>query len=160
MLEFHHTQFLIHRFEALVEREWIQAGHPFRSRCSKSAYAITKQRQESPIFLLFLDSVWQVSSHWQSLFTWSTHVQGVKMFRQIQINTSWKNKMWTKSRPGAFILTINNTKEFCSCFYWKLNTFCWKYMQICCCCFYENKHGPHWWHLWKLMAKLLEGFRI
>ncbi|XP_046578152.1 myotubularin-related protein 9-like [Haliotis rubra] len=49
-------------FEALVEREWIQAGHPFRSRCSKSAYAITKQRQESPIFLLFLDSVWQI---WQ-----------------------------------------------------------------------------------------------
>ncbi|XP_041361459.1 myotubularin-related protein 9-like [Gigantopelta aegis] len=49
-------------FEALIEREWLQAGHPFRSRCAKSAFAITKHRQESPVFLLFLDSVWQI---WQ-----------------------------------------------------------------------------------------------
>lgn len=48
------------RFEALIEREWIQAGHPFRHRCAKSAYAISKQRHESPVFLLFVDCVWQV----------------------------------------------------------------------------------------------------
>lgn len=47
-------------FEALIEREWIQAGHPFRFRCAKSAYAISKQRQESPVFLLFMDCVWQI----------------------------------------------------------------------------------------------------
>ncbi|KAK7475886.1 hypothetical protein BaRGS_00032854 [Batillaria attramentaria] len=47
-------------FEALVEREWVQAGHPFRFRCAKSAYAISKQRQESPVFLLFMDCVWQI----------------------------------------------------------------------------------------------------
>lgn len=49
-------------FEALVEREWLQAGHPFGERCAKSAHAITKNRQESPVFLLFLDCVWQI---WQ-----------------------------------------------------------------------------------------------
>ncbi|WAR17672.1 MTMR9-like protein, partial [Mya arenaria] len=49
-------------FEALIEREWLQAGHPFTDRCAKSAHAITKQRQESPVFLLFLDCVWQI---WQ-----------------------------------------------------------------------------------------------
>ena len=49
-------------FEALIEREWVQAGHPFRTRCNKSAFAITKQRLESPVFLLFMDAVWQV---WQ-----------------------------------------------------------------------------------------------
>ena len=49
-------------FEAVIEREWIQAGHPFRTRCNKSAFAITKQRLESPVFLLFLDCVWQI---WQ-----------------------------------------------------------------------------------------------
>lgn len=49
-------------FEALVEREWLQAGHPFQDRCAKSAFAVTKQRKEAPVFLLFLDCVWQI---WQ-----------------------------------------------------------------------------------------------
>nr|KAG5691365.1 hypothetical protein BaRGS_033414 [Batillaria attramentaria] len=53
-------------FEALVEREWVQAGHPFRFRCAKSAYAISKQRQESPVFLLFMDCVWQTL--WNGLY--------------------------------------------------------------------------------------------
>ncbi|XP_048730213.1 myotubularin-related protein 9-like isoform X2 [Ostrea edulis] len=52
----------INGFEALVEREWLQAGHPFNDRCVKSAFAVTKNRQESPVFLLFLDCVWQI---WQ-----------------------------------------------------------------------------------------------
>lgn len=49
------------RFEALVEREWLQAGHPFNDRCAKSAFAVSKNRQEAPVFLLFLDCVWQVN---------------------------------------------------------------------------------------------------
>jgi len=49
-----------HRFEALLEREWLQAGHPFGDRCEKSAFATSQHRQESPVFLLFLDCAWQV----------------------------------------------------------------------------------------------------
>ncbi|KAI0223727.1 Myotubularin-related protein 9 [Lamellibrachia satsuma] len=49
-------------FEALIEREWIQGGHPFWERCAKSAFAISKHRNEAPVFLLFLDCVWQI---WQ-----------------------------------------------------------------------------------------------
>lgn len=49
------------RFEALVEREWLQAGHPFACRCAKSAFALTKKHYEAPVFLLFLDCVWQVT---------------------------------------------------------------------------------------------------
>uniref|UniRef100_A0A8B9T2G1 Myotubularin phosphatase domain-containing protein n=1 Tax=Anas platyrhynchos TaxID=8839 RepID=A0A8B9T2G1_ANAPL len=37
-------------FQGLLEREWIEAGHPFHLRC-----------QEAPLFLLFLDCVWQLS---------------------------------------------------------------------------------------------------
>ncbi|GFR98384.1 myotubularin-related protein 9 [Elysia marginata] len=58
-------------FEALIEREWIQAGHPFRTRCNKSAYAITKQRQESPVFLLFIDCVWQIWQQFPCSFEFS-----------------------------------------------------------------------------------------
>lgn len=57
-----------HRFEALIEREWIQAGHQFKDRCGKSVYSRSEAKSESPIFLLFLDSVWQVkySESWSS----------------------------------------------------------------------------------------------
>lgn len=47
-------------FEALVEREWIQAGHPFASRCSKSAFSQGKHKYAGPVFLLFIDCVWQI----------------------------------------------------------------------------------------------------
>ncbi|RLV87484.1 hypothetical protein DV515_00015655 [Chloebia gouldiae] len=48
-------------FQALLEREWIQAGHPFQLRCARSASGHTRGKQEAPLFLLFLDCVWQLS---------------------------------------------------------------------------------------------------
>ena len=50
----------LHSFEALIDREWIQAGHPFRLRCTRSAFGRSIHGQESPIFTLFLDCTWQV----------------------------------------------------------------------------------------------------
>lgn len=49
-------------FEALVEREWLQAGHPFALRCQHSAYtaASARTKNQSPTFLIFLDCVWQI----------------------------------------------------------------------------------------------------
>ena len=47
-------------FEALVEREWVQGGHPFRIRCTRSAFGRSNHGQESPLFTLFLDCTWQV----------------------------------------------------------------------------------------------------
>uniref|UniRef100_A0A8D0C0K7 Myotubularin phosphatase domain-containing protein n=1 Tax=Salvator merianae TaxID=96440 RepID=A0A8D0C0K7_SALMN len=47
-------------FQALLEREWIQAGHPFRLRCARSAYSHARFKQEAPQFLLFLDCIWQL----------------------------------------------------------------------------------------------------
>lgn len=39
---------------------YVQAGHPFQQRCAQSAYSNTKQKWEAPVFLLFLDCVWQI----------------------------------------------------------------------------------------------------
>lgn len=39
---------------------YAQAGHPFQQRCAQSAYSNTKQKWEAPVFLLFLDCVWQI----------------------------------------------------------------------------------------------------
>lgn len=47
-------------FLALLEREWIQAGHPFQQRYAHSAYSHARLQQESPVFLLLLDCVWQL----------------------------------------------------------------------------------------------------
>lgn len=60
-------------FEALIEREWLQAGHPFASRCRHSAFAPTNlinydKKEHSPVFLLFLDCVWQIMQQFQCSF--------------------------------------------------------------------------------------------
>ncbi|XP_038233899.1 myotubularin-related protein 9-like isoform X4 [Dermochelys coriacea] len=47
-------------FQGLLEREWIEAGHPFHFRYAHSAYSHARLKQEAPIFLLFLDCVWQL----------------------------------------------------------------------------------------------------
>ena len=65
-------------FEALIEREWIQAGHPFWSRTTKGPFndsVAAKSKSHAPTFAIFLDCVWQIynqvmsnrrifSSHW------------------------------------------------------------------------------------------------
>ncbi|KAL0969238.1 hypothetical protein UPYG_G00224340 [Umbra pygmaea] len=47
-------------FLSLLEREWVQAGHPFQQRCAHSAYSHTRLRHEAPVFVLLLDCVWQL----------------------------------------------------------------------------------------------------
>lgn len=48
--------FLVH----LTAWPILQAGHPFQQRCAHSAYSHARLQQESPIFLLLLDCVWQL----------------------------------------------------------------------------------------------------
>lgn len=53
-------------FEALIEREWLQGGHPFATRNKHSAFASPpslgnrEKKEYSPVFLLFLNCVWQI----------------------------------------------------------------------------------------------------
>lgn len=55
----------IRGFEALVEREWLQAGHPFTTRCHRGAFTTSsiRTKDQSPTFLMFLDCVYQI--HYQ-----------------------------------------------------------------------------------------------
>lgn len=48
-------------FQELLQREWIEAGHPFQLRCARSAWSHGRGKHEGPLFLLFLDCVWQLS---------------------------------------------------------------------------------------------------
>ncbi|XP_023655830.1 myotubularin-related protein 9 [Paramormyrops kingsleyae] len=63
----------IRGFQALVEREWLQAGHPFQQRCVQSAFSNSKPRWEAPVFLLFLDCVWQILHQFPCSFQFNEH---------------------------------------------------------------------------------------
>lgn len=60
----------VHGFEALIEREFIQAGHPFSTRCQCGAYASVNSRSkdQSPTFLMFLDCVYQIHQQFPCSF--------------------------------------------------------------------------------------------
>nr|CAD7413434.1 unnamed protein product [Timema poppensis] len=61
--------------EALVEREWLQAGYPFPLRHNKSAYSTAnngRNKTQAPTFLLFLDCVQQIHQQFPCSFEFST----------------------------------------------------------------------------------------
>ncbi|XP_065600713.1 myotubularin-related protein 9-like isoform X2 [Cyrtonyx montezumae] len=88
-------------FQGLLEREWIQAGHPFHLRCARSAYSHARLKQEAPLFLLFLDCVWQLSRQ----FPFSLE------FSEGLLLTLFDNAY--ASDYGTFL--CNNEKERCLC---------------------------------------------
>jgi len=59
----------LHGFEALVEREWIQTGHPFWTRNGSNLGE--GQNLVAPVFLLFLDCVYQIHTQFPCSFEFS-----------------------------------------------------------------------------------------
>lgn len=47
-------------FQGLIDREWLRGGHPFAERCVKVGVSPSRYKGQGPVFLLFLDCVWQV----------------------------------------------------------------------------------------------------
>ena len=54
------------RFADLVQREWLDAGHPFSLR--HGHVALVPEKDRSPMFLLFLDAVWQITQQFPMSF--------------------------------------------------------------------------------------------
>jgi myotubularin-related protein 9 len=54
----------------VIEREWITAGHPFHTRCSHAAFAqgTLTGPYEAPVFVCFLDCVWQLLRQYPTCF--------------------------------------------------------------------------------------------
>ncbi|XP_013789413.1 myotubularin-related protein 9-like isoform X1 [Limulus polyphemus] len=57
-------------FEALVEREWLQGGHPFTVRCQHGPFVspAARTKEHSPTFLMFLDCVYQIHQQFACSF--------------------------------------------------------------------------------------------
>uniref|UniRef100_A0ACB8EP61 Myotubularin- protein 12 n=1 Tax=Sphaerodactylus townsendi TaxID=933632 RepID=A0ACB8EP61_9SAUR len=52
-------------FQSLVQKEWIMGGHPFLNRCN---HLHQTEKEEAPVFLLFLDCVWQLVQQYPPAF--------------------------------------------------------------------------------------------
>uniref|UniRef100_A0AAY4CVQ6 Myotubularin phosphatase domain-containing protein n=1 Tax=Denticeps clupeoides TaxID=299321 RepID=A0AAY4CVQ6_9TELE len=52
-------------FQALVQKEWVMAGHRFLDRCN---HLKKNDKEEAPLFLLFLDCVWQLMNQYPAAF--------------------------------------------------------------------------------------------
>ncbi|XP_063903027.1 myotubularin-related protein 9 [Zophobas morio] len=60
--------------QALVEREWLQAGHPFQLRHSKSCYSNNRSKSQQPTFLLFIDCIHQLYYQFPCSFEFTTQM--------------------------------------------------------------------------------------
>ena len=58
----------VYGFFRLIEKEWIQAGHPFMSRCLHSAFSNQRIMAEGPAFTVFLDCVSQLQQQYPLSF--------------------------------------------------------------------------------------------
>ena len=70
----------IRGFLALIDREWINAGHPFRTRCFKGPFAVVQNRDSAPTFLVFLDCVWQIMTQFPCSFEFTEKLL-IEVFR-------------------------------------------------------------------------------
>ncbi|XP_006628855.3 myotubularin-related protein 10 [Lepisosteus oculatus] len=52
-------------FQSLVQKEWVMAGYRFLDRCN---HLKKSEKEESPLFLMFLDCVWQLLNQYPAAF--------------------------------------------------------------------------------------------
>ncbi|XP_047436879.1 myotubularin-related protein 10 isoform X1 [Mugil cephalus] len=52
-------------FQSLVQKEWVMAGHRFLDRCN---HLKKNYKEECPLFVLFLDCVWQMMNQYPAAF--------------------------------------------------------------------------------------------
>ncbi|XP_053437948.1 myotubularin-related protein 10 isoform X1 [Nycticebus coucang] len=54
-------------FQSLIQKEWVMAGYQFLDRCNH----LKRSEKESPLFLLFLDAIWQLLEQYPAAFEFS-----------------------------------------------------------------------------------------
>jgi len=59
----------IEGFEILIEKDWVNFGHKFEDRCGHGAEDFWKNAERSPIFLQFLDCIFQLQVNYPALLS-------------------------------------------------------------------------------------------
>ena len=91
------------RFEALIEREWVQAGYPFVQRHQRSALSnpALRTKENAPTFLLFIDCTWQIMQQFACSFEFN---EGFLL--QLARHSYWSQ--FGKINPNTEILNENS----------------------------------------------------
>jgi len=55
-------------FQLLIEKEWISFGHKFSDRCGH----LENKSQQLPVFLLFIDCIWQITQQFPTAFEFNS----------------------------------------------------------------------------------------
>ncbi|KAJ8960603.1 hypothetical protein NQ318_013894 [Aromia moschata] len=71
-------------FQSLVQKDWVALGHPFANRLG---HILCKEVEASPIFLLFLDCVWQLLQQFPTAF---------------QISETYLTTLWDSAHISVF----------------------------------------------------------
>ncbi|XP_059485322.1 myotubularin-related protein 10-B isoform X2 [Neocloeon triangulifer] len=81
-------------FQSLIQKEWVALGHPFCSRLGLIA------ESESPMFLLFLDCVWQILNQFPGKF---------------EFTETYLTTLWDACHVGIFDTFIFNCERERAC---------------------------------------------
>uniref|UniRef100_A0A8C3T5J6 Myotubularin related protein 11 n=1 Tax=Chelydra serpentina TaxID=8475 RepID=A0A8C3T5J6_CHESE len=103
-------------FQSLLQKEWVVAGHPFLQRLNLLR---DNDREESPVFLLFLDCVWQLLQQFPASFEFTeTYLVAlhdssyIPFFSTLLFNCQWERDRrkqggcLAKETGGPYLPTI------------------------------------------------------
>ncbi|XP_072274366.1 myotubularin-related protein 9-like isoform X2 [Pyxicephalus adspersus] len=93
-------------FQDLIEREWLQAGHPFQLRCARSGWSQERAQQESPSFLLFLDCCWQLTRQFPRAMEFNEEL--LCMLATHAYSSEYGTFLCNNEKESMKILPVNN----------------------------------------------------
>uniref|UniRef100_K7FR35 Myotubularin related protein 11 n=1 Tax=Pelodiscus sinensis TaxID=13735 RepID=K7FR35_PELSI len=93
-------------FQSLLQKEWVVAGHPFLQRLNLFR---DSDREESPVFLLFLDCTWQLLQQFPAAFEFTeTYLVALHDSSYIPFfSTFLFNCQWERDRRNRVSLAWN-----------------------------------------------------
>ncbi|XP_006007685.1 myotubularin-related protein 11 [Latimeria chalumnae] len=98
-------------FQSLVQKEWLVAGHRFLQRLN-----LTKgsDKEESPVFLLFLDCVWQLLNQYPLSFEFTeVYLLALRDSTTVPLfSTFLFNSQWERSRRNQHQASKNNNDQW------------------------------------------------
>ncbi|BFY97216.1 hypothetical protein BsWGS_00256 [Bradybaena similaris] len=100
-------------FQNLIQREWVVMGHPFQKRFHLVYSPDQADSEKAPVFLLFLDCVWQLLQQFPSSFAftetylttlWDTVHVG--LFETFLFNSCWHRQKFLKEGRKMTIIAL------------------------------------------------------
>ncbi|KAH9520425.1 Myotubularin- protein 10 [Bulinus truncatus] len=100
-------------FQSLVQREWVVMGHPFQKRLNLVWNYNSSETEQAPIFLLFLDCVWQLLQQFPSSFSFTeTYLTSlwdtvhIGLFDTFLFNNMWHRAKFLKNGRNMTIISL------------------------------------------------------